>query len=205
MFARRPPLIPGTCTAESEVTKPVGTTVIDSSVTCQNSGNLNPDLPQGTPLTFCDQLTDDSGNVVAMDYPRCLPACTVAENARVSSCLSTCPTGWGCCSSLGDTCISFGNVCPACPDCADDTLPCPSTSFLFDTPTGQRECCHHEPPSPPISPPSLPPLPPPPSPPPPSPPPSPLPFPPPFPPYALRFEPACAHTLHTLHTIHSDG
>ena len=177
------PPTPGACTAESEVTKTVGTTVMDPSVTCLNSGSLNPELPTGTPLTFCDQLTDDSGNVVVMDYPRCLPVCTVAENARVSSCRSMCPTNWFCCSSLGDTCIAEGGDCPACPDCADDTLPCPSTSFLFDTATTvQRECCHHEPPSPPISPPSLPPSPPPPSPPPPSPPPSPLPSPPPFPP-----------------------
>ena len=205
--------MPGTCDANSEVTKPAETVVFTSIDGCESAGNANADLVLGTPLSFCSQVSDTSGGglpiILPLPYPRCLPSCSLAEYQRVSSCVTACPVNWYCCASLGMTCVEVGDECPPCPDCASDTDTGSGESFQFPTPGGELQCYQQAPPSPPSLPPSPPPSPPPPSPPPPSPiappsppPPSPTqppspppPSPPPFPPPRPRPPPLSPSTF----------
>jgi hypothetical protein len=127
------------------VTKPDTTIIIHSGVSpIDPSGTANPDLSPNTPLVFCTTLSD-TGEV--LPYPRLLPDCTSASHNLMTSCVSTCTTGWYCCTSLGNTCVQVGTACPACPDCAFAADPCPGDSFEFQTPTSTRQCCLNEPPS----------------------------------------------------------
>ena len=168
------------CGPGSTVTKPADTVVFTSVVGCQAAGSANPDLSNGDALTFCSEVQDTSagGGLLVkqiLEYPRCLPACTLSEHERVHSCATACATGWYCCASLGSTCIEVGGGgCPACVDCASATDTGSGESFQFPTPSGERTCYLNAPPSlpPQMPPPSPPPSPtPPPSPPPPQPPP----------------------------------
>ena len=74
------------------MTKPDATVIIHSGVApLDPAGASNPNLVTGTPLVFCTTLSD-TGEV--LPYPRLLPDCTSASRNLVTSCVSTCTSGW---------------------------------------------------------------------------------------------------------------